>query len=71
MYGDHFGQICKWISGLKGLNPSTSTLKSVFDSPQLSDSFNIQDGGIALSPQKSWIRLQNTPTLQAPLSQQS
>ena len=28
--------------------PSTSPLKSVFDSPQPSGSFNVQDGGIAL-----------------------
>ena len=32
------------------LNPSTSPLKSVFDSPQLSGSNNVQDGGIALFP---------------------
>ena len=32
--------------------PSTSPLKSVFDSPQLSGSFNVQDGGIALFPKK-------------------
>ena len=32
------------------LNPSTSPLKSVIDSPQLSGSNNVQDGGIALFP---------------------
>ena len=51
------------------LNPSTSPLKSVIDSPQLSGSNNVQDGGIALSPppppKKKWIALQNTPALQA------
>ena len=43
----------------------TSPFKSVFDSPQRSSSFNDQDGGIALSLKKTWIALQNTPTLQA------
>ena len=32
------------------LKPSTSPLKSVIDSPQLSGSNNVQDGGIALFP---------------------
>ena len=31
-------------------NPSSSPLKSVIDSPQLSGSNNVQDGGIALFP---------------------
>ena len=43
----------------------TSSFKSVFDSPQLSSSINDQDCGIALFPkEKTWIALQNTPTLQ-------
>lgn len=49
-------------------NPSSSPLKSVIDSPQLSGSNNVQDGGIALfppPPQKKWIALRNTPALQA------
>ena len=45
--------------------PSFSPLKSVFDSPQLSGSFNVQDGGIALFPGKIMIALQDTPALQA------
>ena len=32
--------------------PSTPPLKSVFDSPQLSGSIKVQDGGIALFPEK-------------------
>ena len=32
--------------------PSTPPLKSVFDSPQLSGSMKVQDGGIALFPGK-------------------
>ena len=32
--------------------PSSSPLNSVFDLPQLSGSFNVQDGGIALFPEK-------------------
>ena len=50
-------------------NPSSSPLKSVIDSPQLSGSNNVQDGGIALfpppPPKKKWISLRNTPALQA------
>ena len=45
--------------------PSSSPLNSVFDLPQLSGSFNVQDGGIALFPEKNMIALQNTPALQA------
>ena len=45
--------------------PSSSPLNSVFDLPQLSGSFNVQDGGIALLPEKNMIALQNTPALQA------
>ena len=48
------------------LNPSTSPLKSVFDSSQLSGSINVQDGGTTLFlKNNSWIALQNTPALQA------
>ena len=32
--------------------PSTPPLKFVFDSPQLSGSIKVQDGGIALFPEK-------------------
>ena len=32
--------------------PSSSPLKSVFDSAQISGSFKVQDGGIALFPEK-------------------
>ena len=32
--------------------PSSSPLKSVFDSAQISGSFNVQDGGMALFPEK-------------------
>ena len=51
-------------------NPSSSPLKSVIDSPQLSGSNNVQDGGIALfppppPPPPKWISLRNTPALQA------
>ena len=44
---------------------TNSPLKSVFDSPQLSGSFNVQDDWIALLPKKKklWIALQNTPAL--------
>ena len=36
---------------------SSSPLNSVFDLPQLSGSFNVQDGGIALFPEKkTWLR---------------
>ena len=47
----------------------SSPLKSVFDSPQLSGSSNVQDGGIASFPEKKklWIALQNTPVLRASL----
>ena len=45
--------------------PSFSPLKSVFDTPQLSGSFNVQDGGIALFPEKIMIALQDKPALQA------
>ena len=38
------------LSPASMLNPSTSPLKSVIDSPQLSGSINVQDGGIALFP---------------------
>ena len=38
------------LSPASMLNPSTSPLKSVIDSPQLSGSNNVQDSGIALSP---------------------
>ena len=36
------------------LNPPTSPLKSVFDLPQLSVSFNMQDGGEHSSPPKKY-----------------
>ena len=37
--------------------PSSSPLNSVFDLPQLSGSFNVQDGGVALFPEKkTWLR---------------
>lgn len=51
--------------------PSTPPLKSVFDSPQLSGSIKVQDGGIALFPEKkkSWIALQNTIALQAKITE--
>ena len=46
-------------------------LKSVFDSsPQISGSFDVQDGGIAFFPEKKIrIALQNPPALQATLPQ--
>ena len=43
--------------------PSASPLKSVFDSPQLSDNFNVQDGEIALFLKKSWIVLKKITRL--------
>ena len=46
--------------------PSTSPLKTLFDSSQLSGSINVQDGGTT-SFLKSWIPPQNTPALQAML----
>ena len=50
--------------------PSTPPLKSVFDSPQLSGSIKVQDGGITLFPEKkSWIALQNTIALQAKITE--
>jgi len=43
-----------------------SAVKSVFDSPQLFGSFNVQDGWIAFFPKKKlWITLQNTPAVHA------
>ena len=46
-------------------NPSTSPLKSVFDSSQLSGSINVQDGETITLFLNSWIALQNTPGWQA------
>ena len=38
---------------------------AVFDLSQFSGSINVQAGGIALFPKKSWVMLQNMHALQA------
>ena len=50
------------------LNPSTSPLKTLFDSSQLSGSINVQDGGTTSFLKTIHGSLQNTPALQASVS---